>query len=48
VRSPIVQFLGEALEAEKKVKQVNLAQSPVFSKAVNLLFRELVKELHEK
>jgi len=48
VRSPIVQFLGEALEAEKKVKRVNLARSRIFSKAVDLLFRELVKELHEK
>jgi transposase len=38
-------FLGELLDLEKKHRPVKLARSRVCSKAVDLLFRELVKEI---
>lgn len=44
-RNPIGQLLGEWLDEEKKSKPVKLARSRVCSKAADLLFRELVKEI---
>jgi transposase len=38
-------LIGELFDAEKKHKPIKLARSRVMSKAVDLLFRELVKEL---
>ncbi|MGL4618348.1 MAG: IS110 family transposase [Chroococcidiopsis sp.] len=38
-------FLGDTLDLEKQHRPVKLARSRLASKAVNLLFRELVKEL---
>jgi hypothetical protein len=38
-------FLGSLLDNEKKHRPVKLARSRVCSKAVDLLFRELVKEI---
>lgn len=43
--SPIGKYLGQLLDEEKSHKPVKLARSRVCSKAVDLLFRELVKEL---
>ena len=45
LRTPIGKHLGDLLDEEKKHKPVKLARSRVCSKAVDLLFRELVKEL---
>lgn len=45
LKTPIGKFLGERLDNEKKHKPVKLARSRVCAKAVDLLFRELVKEL---
>lgn len=45
VKSQLGQQLGQLLDAEKKTRPVKLARSRVASKAANLLFRELVKEL---
>lgn len=45
VKNEMGKFLGELLDAEKKTRPVKLARSRVCSKAVNLLFRELVREV---
>jgi hypothetical protein len=47
VKSQLGQSLGQLLDAEKKTRPVKLARSRVASKAANLLFRELVKELSQ-
>lgn len=47
VKTELGQRLGELLDAEKKTRPVKLARSRVCSKAAELLFRELVKELGE-
>jgi len=39
------QLLGDLLDTEKKHRPVKLARSRVCSKAVDLLFRELVREI---
>jgi len=45
VKSQLSQQLGQLLETEKKTRPVKLARNCVASKAADLLFRELVKEL---
>ena len=45
LNTPIGKRLGELLDEDKRHKPVKLARSRVCSKAVDLLFRELVKEL---
>lgn len=44
-RNELGKFLGETLDKEKQHRPVKLARSRLASKAVDLLFRELVKEL---
>jgi len=45
VKSDVGLYLGDLLDHEKKHKPVKLARSRVCSKAAELLFKELVKEL---
>ena len=47
VKSKLGQQLGNALEQEKKTRPVKLARSRIASKAADLLFRELVRELSQ-
>lgn len=44
-KTSIGKYLGELLDSEKKHRPVKLARSRVCSKAAELLFKELVKEL---
>lgn len=46
VKNAIGEKLGEILDFEKKHRPIKLARSRVCSKAAELLFKELVKELH--
>ena len=48
MKTEVGKFLGELLDAEKKVKPSQLARSRVCSKAAELLFRELCKEICDK
>jgi hypothetical protein len=41
------QQLGELLDAEKKTCPVKLARSRIASKAADLLFRDLLRELSQ-
>lgn len=45
LKSEVGFFLGELLDTEKKQRPIKLARSRVCSKAAEMLFRELVKEL---
>jgi RNase P protein component len=45
LKTPTGKLLGELFDVEKKHKPIKLARSRVMSKAIDLLFRELVKEL---
>lgn len=45
LKNPIGKLLGEILDEEKKHRPVKLARSRTCSKAVDLLFRELVSEI---
>lgn len=45
LKNKLGKFLGETLDTEKQHRPVKLARSRLASKAVDLLFRELVKEL---
>ena len=47
VKSQLGQQLGELLDAEKKTCPVKLARSRIASKAADLLFRELLRELSQ-
>lgn len=45
LKNPTGQFLGELLDKEKQYRPTKLARARVCSKAVDLLFQELVKKL---
>lgn len=45
LKNPMGKMLGATIDLEKKQRPVKLVRSRVCSKAANLLFRELVKEL---